>query len=515
MRRYHSREGRQRASFAGARRCLSVRSCARASVSGLPSPRHVLVALCAALALLAAGAGRAQAAPPPNIVYVLTDDLSTDLVQYMPAVQQMQRDGVTFSNYFVSDSLCCPSRASLFTGNYPHTTNVRSNVWPTGGWQVFDARGEERSTFATDLHARGYRTALMGKYLNQYQPTSGHVPPGWSDWEVAGKGYHEYDYNLNVNGTVVRHGHKPSDYLTDVIARDSVGFIKRSVRSHQPFFLELATFAPHGPATPAPQDRRKFPGLKAPRTPAWDTTPTNAPSWLQVRPPLTTKQIEGIDARYRKRAQSVQAVDRMLTRLRATLQRLGIAQSTYVVFSSDNGFHLGQYRLTAGKMTAFDTDIHVPLIITGPGIPPSSRVGQIAENVDMRSTFDALAGTVPGQQVEGRSLLELMDGQVSGPWRQSALVEHLGPDLDPSDPDYQSAPGGNPTTYAAVRQASSLYVQYDNGEREYYDLTNDPNELDNVYATLDDTRRRQLAALAARLTGCTTEVACFDAPGSP
>jgi N-acetylglucosamine-6-sulfatase len=480
----------------------------------LPSLRRILIALAAACLLLAAGAASAHAQQPPNIVFVLTDDLSDDLVQYMPTVQQMQQQGVTFTNYFVTDSLCCPSRASLFTGDYPHTTDVRSNVWPTGGWQVFDDRGEESSTYATDLQSRGYRTALMGKYLNQYQPTSGHVPPGWNDWEVSGKGYHEYDYNLNVNGTVVRHGHKPSDYLTDVISRDSVSFIKDSVHSHQPFFLELSTFAPHGPATPAPQDKDKFPGLKAPRTPAWDVTPTNAPSWLQVRPPLSAKQITGIDERYRKRAQSVQAVDRMMAHVRATLARLGVAQNTYVVFTSDNGFHLGQYRLTAGKMTAFDTDVHVPLVISGPGIPPSSRVGQIAENVDLRSTFDALAGTVPGQQVEGHSLLDLMEGQVTGPWRQSALVEHLGPDLDPSDPDYQSAPGGNPTTYVAVRQQDSLYVQYDNGEREYYDLTSDPYELDNVYASLDDARRRQLAALATRLTTCTNEVACFDVPGS-
>src|SRR5204862_3299253 len=107
--------------------------------------------------------------PRPNVVFILTDDLSWDLVQYMPRVQQMQRDGMTFTNYFVTDSLCCPSRASIFTGRFPHNHGVLTNTPPSGGFAAFRS-GAQRQTFATALHAAGYRTAMMGKYLNGYHP---------------------------------------------------------------------------------------------------------------------------------------------------------------------------------------------------------------------------------------------------------------------------------------------------------------------------------------------------------
>src|ERR1700686_1304489 len=155
----------------------------------------------------AAGAG---AAKRPNIVFLLTDDLAWNLVPYMPHVLAMERHGETFSNYFVTDSLCCPSRASIFSGRFPHNTQVTSNSPPYGGFSVFHERGEERHTFATSLQGVGYRTAMMGKYLNGYQPggeDAGGVlqpaspqPPGWSEWDVAGNGYSEFGYRLNENG---------------------------------------------------------------------------------------------------------------------------------------------------------------------------------------------------------------------------------------------------------------------------------------------------------------------------
>jgi N-acetylglucosamine-6-sulfatase len=482
-------------------------------------PRAAPALFFVAVALIAGGAPTAQArtdavaAPTrPNIVYVLTDDLSTDLLRFMPTVQAMQREGVTFSDSIVSDSLCCPSRASLLTGRYPHATGVRTNVYPTGGYKVFANRGEERSTFATDLQTAGYRTALLGKYLNQYQPTKRHVPPGWDTWAVSGKGYHELNYNLNIDGRVVHYGGRPRDYLTDVMARRSLRFIDDAVHDKRPFFVELSTFAPHGPATPAPRDRYRFPGLQAPRTAAWDQPVANAPSWLAGRKPLDHAQIDQLDVRFRKRAQSVLAVDRMLHRIQARLRRLGVAKDTYIVFNSDNGFHLGQYRLTAGKMTAFDTDVRVPLIVTGPGVLEGQTVSNLVQNVDLRSTFDALADTVPNEPVQGRSLAELIHGRPAGPWRQTALIEHEGPDLDPSDPDYQSAPGGNPITYEAARFADGLYVESADGEREYYNLARDPDALTNAYASLRPDQQQALAQRLHRLTHCTTLAQCFDTP---
>jgi N-acetylglucosamine-6-sulfatase len=139
----------------------------------------------------------------PNIVFVLTDDLSNNLVQYMPHVLALQKAGTSFSNYTVTDSLCCPSRSSIFSGKFPHDTGVFTNTGADGGFNVFHSRGEESDTFATALQQVGYRTAMMGKYLNGYQPADAlggsqpYVPPGWNEWDVAGNGYPEFNYDLN------------------------------------------------------------------------------------------------------------------------------------------------------------------------------------------------------------------------------------------------------------------------------------------------------------------------------
>ena len=153
----------------------------------------------------------AAAQPRPNIVFVLTDDLSWNLIPYMPQVQQLQREGMTFDRYVVTDSLCCPSRASIFTGRYPHSTGVLKNMGDDGGFGAFHPV-EEKSTFATALQRAGYRTALFGKYLNGYFPFSRvdferpFVPPGWSAWAVGGEAYREFNYNLAVKPPVAARG---------------------------------------------------------------------------------------------------------------------------------------------------------------------------------------------------------------------------------------------------------------------------------------------------------------------
>ncbi len=317
----------------------------------------------------------------PNIVFVLTDDLSMNLVQYMPHMLALEHAGTSFSNYSVTDSLCCPSRSSIFSGKFPHDTRVFTNTGADGGFNVFHSRGEESATFATALQKVGYRTAMMGKYLNGYQPADAlggsqpYVPPGWNEWDVAGNGYPEFNYDLNQDHKVVHHGKTPGDYLTDVVSGKGSSFVAASAAAHSPFLLEIATFAPHTPSTPAPQDANAFPGLKAPRGPAFNTLPASAPAWLASRSPLTGKETAKINKAFRKRVQSVQAVDRMIGSLEATLAKARVAGSTDIVFSSDNGYHMGEYRLTPGKMTAFDTDVNVPLVAAGPGIPAGKVVG--------------------------------------------------------------------------------------------------------------------------------------------
>jgi arylsulfatase A-like enzyme len=433
-----------------------------------------------------------------NIVMVLTDDLATNLVQYMPHVQALEKQGTTFANYTVTDSLCCPSRSSIFSGRFPHDTGVYTNGGQDGGFQTFKSRGEESSTFATDLQQAGYRTAMMGKYLNGYLPRDKYVPPGWNEWDVAGNGYPEFDYNLLENGQIKHYGKDPADYLTDVVGGKANSFITSSAKDGKPFMVEVATFAPHAPYTPADQDKDKFPGLKAPRTAAYDVLPTDPPPWLAGRKPLTDAEQTAIDAAFRKRVQAVQAVDRMIGSLENTLDQAGVADHTVVVFTSDNGYHMGEHRLNPGKQTAFDTDIRVPLVMAGPGVAKGATVTQPAENIDLRPTYDALAGATTPGNVDGRSLVPLLAGHPPADWRTAALIEHHGPDNDPSDPDHPAPDSGNPTSYEAIRTVGYTYVEYTDGAKEYYDHKTDPDQLHN---TVKQVPADQLATLHRTLLG--------------
>jgi len=447
----------------------------------------------------------------PNIVFVLTDDLSINLLQYMPNVQAMEKEGASFANYYVTDSLCCPSRSSIFTGQFPHNTGVFTNAPPDGGYEVFNADGNPARTFAMALHQAGYRTAMLGKYLNGYEPKAAGPAPGWDEWDIAGHGYREFDYNLNENGRIVRYGSDPADYLTDVLAGIADRFIRQSTSG--PFFIEISTFAPHAPYTPAPRDADKFPGLTAQRTPAYAARPdVDAPRWLKDIPPLEPNEIKTIDDQFRLRAQSVQAVDRMIGELRATLAELGLTDRTYIVFSSDNGFHMGEFSLRPGKMTPFDTDIQVPLVVVGPGIAKGEAMNDITENIDLCPTFTDLGGAQGPTRPDGRSLVPLLLGASDPSRRQSALIEHHRPnDFEMTDPDAPIPHSADPITYEALRTADALYVEYEDGEIGFYDLKTDPYELKNIAGTMveADLEKYRTALAASRL--CRGSEACLEA----
>jgi N-acetylglucosamine-6-sulfatase len=438
----------------------------------------------------------------PNIVFVLTDDLSWDLVRFMPEVRRLEGEGMTFTHYFVTDSLCCPSRASIFTGELPHDTGVRTNAPPSGGYPAFLRHGDETHTFARQLRGAGYRTAIMGKYLNGYRPADGPVRPGWTRSAVPGNGYPEFGYTMSVDGRDRHYGHRPRAYLTDVLARRGARFIRRSGRSGRPFALEVATFAPHKPATPAPRDRHALRGLGAPHGPAFDAHNRRAPRWLGNRPRLSPRMIARLDREYRRRARSVLAVDDLLRRLRRTLNRQGLSRDTEFVFSSDNGYHMGQHRLAAGKMTAFDSDIRVPLVVAGPGVPAGTRTAALAENIDLAPTFTALGGAPPPPGAEGRSLVPILRGEHPRRWRGAVLVEHTRPAPSPLDPDRQGYASGDPPSYEAIRTRRGIYVEYADGGREWYDHRTDPHELDNAYATLSPGRRARLHHALRAMARC-------------
>jgi arylsulfatase A-like enzyme len=395
---------------------------------------------------------------------------------------------------------------------------VYSNSGPHGGFRAFLANNDQQRTFAPVLQRHGYQTGLFGKFINLYQPKgtylgqSPYIPPGWSAWNVPDHlGYQQYGYTLAVGHQLGQYGSEKGDFLGAVLATKASQFIAASARAHVPFIAEIATYAPHGPFVPAPGDVDSFPRVVAPRGPAFGEAVQNPPGWLARIPPLTAKDKAHFDRVFRLRVQAVQSVDRMIGRLRAQIEHLGIADNTYVVFSSDNGLHLGDYNLRQGKATAFDTDIRVPLIVTGPGVPAGAVVSRLAENVDLAPTFETIAGAVPPANVDGRSLLPLLHGRQVTDWRTAVLLEHHGPVRSVADPDLPVPFAGNPPSYEAIRTADYLYVEYDDGERDFFDLTTDPAELDNRYDEMPPPLHALLHATLLRMQSCHGSASCWSA----
>ena len=258
--------------------------------------------------------------------------------------------------------------------------------------------------------------------------------------------------------------------------------------------------SPTGSGTSAPAGQRE--GHRHPRGPSFDELPADAPAWLAAREPLTAGEIAGIDTAYRKRAQSVLSIDRMVGNLRRALAEAGVADRTVLVVSSDNGFHLGEHRLTAGKRTAFDHDVHVPLVMAGPGVRKGATVDAAVQNIDLRPTFEELGGVPPGPAVDGRSLVPMLRDGVAAGWRKAGLIEHHGPGTAAGDPDEQAPAGGNPPTYAALRGPDFTYVEYEGGAREYYDRSTDPDELANTAARLTADHAARLHATLEKLRTC-------------
>ena len=204
----------------------------------------------------------------------------------------------------------------------------------------------------------------------------------------------------------------------------------------------------------------------------------------------------------------------MIGELQAAVAAIGQANNTYFVFSSDNGYHMGEYRLMPGKMTAFDLDIQVPLIVTGPGIAGGRTVNEIAENIDLNPTFSQLGGAAIAPNVDGLSLVPLLHGETVTDWRKAALIEHHGPVRNVVDPDFPGMRSGNPTSYEAIRGATWLYVEYADGDKEYHDLTADPDELHNTYSSLPNERKASLHAMVTALQSCHDAQSCAAADGS-
>jgi arylsulfatase A-like enzyme len=426
----------------------------------------------------AGGTPSAGATPAgkPNIVLILTDDQRWDELGHMPTVDtQLVGKGTTFENGFVVDPLCCPSRTTILTGKYSHSTGIYRNKPPHGGFPSFEP--EEDSTIATWLHADGYRTALIGKYLNHYTPQNAtHVPPGWDDWKAetltgsgeSGVGY--YDYSISDNGTLVHFGHKASDYSTTVFGRYATQFIDGAPAS-QPLFLYFATRAPHVPSTPAPRYKHACGDVQPLRPPSYNEADvSDKPHYVQLLPPMTPEIQQDEDALHVRHCQTLLSVDDVVHDIIESLRDTGRLSNTLIVFASDNGLQLGEHRFVASKKVPYEESIRVPIVIRyDPVTHGAARTDDhLVLNLDFAQTFAGAAGVAaPG--AEGRSLLPLLSG-APVPWRKDFLVEHWEP---PSTPGWVPA-------YCAVRSTQYLYAEYETHEEELYDLATDPYELQNV-----------------------------------
>lgn len=475
----------------------------------------------------------------PNIVLILADDFSSNLIQYMPNVLDLEKRGMTFTNNTVADSLCCPSRTSIFTGMYPHDHGVKDNTASQqGGWSQFQAEGDEDLTFAPPLYSAGYTTGFIGKYLNEYPAASAPAkiqtgwpdsdsnnPPGWSYWAGSANGYNGYNYDIAFDHQVTHYGSDNSDYATTVEGNLASAFIDRNLTAGRPFFLEMAPFAPHvatGPRDPSDQhfayNYEMAPGdyncaagqgITYPAGDDWNTISNDAPMWERDLPAWGSGMLSKFTEDFRQRVCAVQAIDRQVGRLRDQLMDAGQWLNTYFIFTSDNGLHMGEHRLNENKMTAFDSDVNVPLIIHGPpgAVVPNTRDDHYVQNIDLAPTFERIAGKIPGDAVDGHSLLPLLN-QSTNEWRAFSVIEHRHPTDSSSDPDAESNPDFNPPSYVALRGiniatgVNYTYVQYSDGEHEYYNRDADPDEVNNLYPTLTDQRRQELIGFVADAEAC-------------
>ena len=425
----------------------------------------------------------------PNIVFVMTDDMGERMLSRMPVVRsRVVGEGVRFDNAFVTQSLCCPSRATALRGQYPHNHRITSNDVPDGGAVRFRRRGLDESTFATWLQDSGYRTGLVGKYLNNTEKH--YIPPGWDEWNgMIGMAH---DHTVNDNGRL--HRYSRETLMTDVYTEKSLDFLRQATddASDPPFMLWAGTYAPHLPADYSRRDADLYTDTPLPKPPSFDEKDvSDKPEWVRDTPRLKDREIKKLQEQHRDRLRSLRDVDRMVGDILNLLEKRGELDNTYVVFTTDNGLQTGQHRLTK-KTTPYEEAAGVPLVIRGPGVPAGVVRDQLVINNDFAPTFADWANTgVPGF-VDGRSFAPLL-GKNPPPdseWRTAILNEqdqrqrfHI--------PDYE-----------AVLTANQTYVRWKTGERELYNLRNDPYELQNVYDRTDPLTLARFKTRAKLLDGC-------------
>jgi N-acetylglucosamine-6-sulfatase len=495
--------------------------------------RVVLTCLCVALlgsACGSSGAGGDESEARPNLVLIVLDDLDDTGAPYwdvMPKTRELIADrGVQFTNSFATDPMCCPARATILSGQYPHNNGVVTasdvNIPPDVlGGEITDgsaieifARDAEKRSIAVRLHESGYRTAFLGKYLNGYELAPDYVPPGWDEWFGLGGSFLDgYGYVANHNGSKESYGNDVADYQTDVLAQQAFEFLTNAeAEDADPFLLTLWPSAPHAPIGPAPRhEDNEFADDHLPTRPNFNEQDvSDKPSWLREGVPQLDAAGRRHEAeRYRNGLGSLVAVDDMIAKLGEKLDENDELDDTVFIFTSDNGQNRGAHRLPQ-KMAPYEESIRVPLAIAGPNVPNGTE-DRLVTHADVAPTLLDLAGVALPDELDGRSLLPLLQGSEPR-WRQDFLVEFYGLyhayiQLHTANDVAYFIDGGETLSvpsYRAVRSTDYLYVEWYGGdvhEYELYDLEADPYQLTNLLATPDGAEEyaSTRAALQARL----------------
>lgn len=510
------------------------------------------------LALLAAaacggvgtrGAGRKPAPAPtgyipavnrPNILVIEADDLRSDELKFMPNVRRLiAARGLSFENSFAPYPLCCPSRASFLSGKYAHNHHVLSHVSPFG-FKSFD----DHQTLATELQNVGYQTALVGKYLNGYarqhqfgsnKPSLRYVPPGWTQWMAGsdhvfpasspykGGTYSYFSMTQNINGKVVPHHGR---YSTNLLGGQTRGVLGKFGATKKPWFIWWTPVAPHFGSPREPDDPARIPRsdgkpqkFKTPARPSWvkgrfDSAITHAlgtpefgpaesdmsdkPRYLRNTPEMQPAEQDALTAVSRQRAESIYVLDRQVGRTLQELRRSGQYDSTIIVFTSDNGYFLGEHRKRTGKILPQEPSLRVPFLIAGPGIEHGKRYDPIT-TIDLAPTFASYAGMKAMPDADGISLVPTIENGDRG-WTRPVVTEGMigGFPRRVDRPGFHTA-----LNTRGIRTARYKYVKYATGEVELYDLKTDPLELesrqdDPAY----DGIQRRLDALWTRYINC-------------
>lgn len=479
-------------------------------------PKPVVPLALLAFILAALSMGKAHAARP-NIVLIMADDLDATTSEYWERATNAGKDdplkktralikdkGVTFSNAFTPHPICCPSRASLLSGRFGHNTGVLTNGGDRGGRATFVNLGGEAHSLAPWLQRHGYRTGIVGKYLNGISATPTAIAPGWSDWFVFVDSfvneYKGYDYNVNENGTVVYRGWREEDYSTDYVRGRSVQFIEDAAAHGQPFFLYVSATAPHFPLPPAHRHLVN-PYALAPlphRPNTHEADILDKPLWLQsTAPQRLAESLAWSPVDYRLRQGSLYALDDLVEAVIRKLEETGQLENTYVVFLSDNGYNLGAHRLIH-KMAPYEESIRIPWVVRGPGIPAGVTRSQTVLVTDFAPTVldwvgierpASLDGS-PSPVPDGASLAPLLTTNAPATWRRDFTIQFasdgffngIGAEIPPGAWNFT---GMTVPSYVAIRENNFKLIRWDatlGTQWELYDLKNDPHELNNLLA---------------------------------